>query len=161
MAATTDRRPLKPNADFPLTPHRNGQFCKKIRGKIEYFGANPDEALTEYLRVEDHLQAGQPRPAFEDPDAVTVAVLVNRYLVWCRNRRDKLVRTGESGITPVTYQDYLDVGVTIRNSLGETTSVDRLTSETFAKRATMIFTHDEVNTDEVNTIMSLTPTRMA
>ncbi|MCA9111365.1 MAG: tyrosine-type recombinase/integrase [Planctomycetaceae bacterium] len=141
MVRTTDRRPTKPYVDFPLTPHRNGQFCKKIRGTIHYFGANPDDALTEYLRVKDYLQAGEPRPPLDEPDAVTVDEVINRYLVWSRKRRDKRVKDGEGGITPVTYQDYLEVGAKIRDYLGETTPVNRLTSQTFTKM------RDEVEND--------------
>ena len=29
----------KPYAEFPLTPHPNGQWCKKIRGRLHYFEA--------------------------------------------------------------------------------------------------------------------------
>ena len=31
-------KPRKPSPSFPLTPHNNGQWCKKIRGKIHFFG---------------------------------------------------------------------------------------------------------------------------
>jgi hypothetical protein len=40
-------KPTKPNPSFPLTPHNNGQWCKKIRGKIRFFGIweEPEAAL--------------------------------------------------------------------------------------------------------------------
>jgi len=35
---------------FPLTLHKTGQYCKKIRGKFYYFGSDRDEALQRYPR---------------------------------------------------------------------------------------------------------------
>jgi len=34
---------------FPLTLHPTGQYCKKIRGKLYYFGTNKKEAQQRYL----------------------------------------------------------------------------------------------------------------
>ena len=34
---------------FPLTLHKTGQFCKKIRGKLYYFGTDKTVALERYL----------------------------------------------------------------------------------------------------------------
>jgi len=34
---------------FPLTLHPTGQYCKKIRGHIYYFGSDKKEALQSYL----------------------------------------------------------------------------------------------------------------
>ena len=40
-------RPSKPYPEFPLTPHPAGYWCKKIRGKVHYFGpwGDPDGAM--------------------------------------------------------------------------------------------------------------------
>jgi len=35
--------------EFPLTLHPTGQYCKKIKGKIYYFGSNKKQALQNYL----------------------------------------------------------------------------------------------------------------
>ena len=34
---------------FPLTLHPTGQYCKKIKGKIYYFGTDKKQALERYL----------------------------------------------------------------------------------------------------------------
>jgi integrase len=38
---------------FPLTLHETGQFCKKIKGKIYYFGADRQEALRRSEQASD------------------------------------------------------------------------------------------------------------
>ena len=55
------KKPSKPYPSFPLTAHNNGQWCKKIRGKINFFGVwdNPQTALDNYLRNAADLQAGR------------------------------------------------------------------------------------------------------
>lgn len=73
-------KPAKPYPEFPLTAHPTGYWCKKVRGKLHYFGPwdDPDGALKKYLDQKDDLHAGrQPRP---DAEALTVKELVNAYL---------------------------------------------------------------------------------
>jgi integrase len=93
-------KPSKPYPEFPLTPHPSGVWCKKIRGKLHYFGTwnDPDAALQAYLEQKDALHAGRtPRP---DPEALTVKDLANAFL----NAKQALVDTGE--LSRLTWGDY-------------------------------------------------------
>lgn len=84
-------RPSKPYSEYPLTAHPNGQWCRKIRDQIHYFGSwdDPDAALSLYLAQKDDLHAGRkPRP---DADAVLVKDVVNAFL----NHKDALLAAGE------------------------------------------------------------------
>ena len=85
-----------------MTPHNNGQWCKKIRGKLYFFGVwdDPDAALERYLRVATDLHAGrEPRPPTLSADAVTVKQLCNHYLTY-QHRRSQ---SGEIG--PRWFED--------------------------------------------------------
>lgn len=44
---------------FPLTRHPTGQYCKKIHGKIYYFGSDKKEALEKYLNQAACLHGSQ------------------------------------------------------------------------------------------------------
>ena len=54
-------QPDKPYKDFPLFAHANGQWAKRIRGELYYFGAwtDPDAAVTFYQPVCGDLYAGR------------------------------------------------------------------------------------------------------
>src|SRR5438477_3010990 len=93
-------KPSKPYPEFPLTAHPAGYWCKKIRGKLHYFGpwTDPDGALAKYLKQKDDLHAGKsPR---SEPAALTVKDLANAYL----NAKDQAVKAGE--LSPRTRADY-------------------------------------------------------
>jgi integrase len=99
-------KPAKPSPDFPLFPHANGTWAKKIRGKLHYVGswANDEAdrgagaALANYLAEKDDLHAGRkPRDTSTTP---TVKDLCNAFL----NAKQALVGTGE--LTPRSWQDY-------------------------------------------------------
>jgi hypothetical protein len=47
---------------FPLTLHPTGQFCKKIKGKLYYFGVDKKLALQRYLEQAAFLHSGTAVP---------------------------------------------------------------------------------------------------
>ena len=54
------KRSRKRRSDkFPLTLHPTGQYCKKIKGKIRYFGTDKKKALERYLAQATYLHGGQ------------------------------------------------------------------------------------------------------
>ncbi len=76
------RKPHKPYRTFPLTAHPNGQWCKKIRAQVRFFGvrADPDGAPANYNRQATDLHAGRgPRDRGPD-DVPTVKDLANAFL---------------------------------------------------------------------------------
>src|SRR4051794_30523709 len=77
--ASPQNKPKKPDAEFPLFPHRNGQWCKTIRAKHHYFGllADPQAALKKYLDQKDDLYAGRTPATGE---GTTLVSLVNQFL---------------------------------------------------------------------------------
>lgn len=58
-------KPRKPYRDFPLFPHANGSWCKKIKGKLVFFGgwSDPHAALEKYMAEREALYAGTAPPA--------------------------------------------------------------------------------------------------
>lgn len=94
MSQRPRRKPNKPYPSFPLTAHPNGQWCKKILGKLHFFGvwAQPDAAHQNYLRVAEDLHAGRaPSPAATGE--FTVKELGNQFLAYQMQR----VGTGQIG----------------------------------------------------------------
>ncbi len=95
MAESKRSKPKKPYPSFALTAHANGQWCKKIRGKVHFFGvwAEPDAALDRYHAVAADLHAGrEPTLSVASPELI-VKELGNQYLAYQMER----LATGEIG----------------------------------------------------------------
>ena len=126
--STTANKPGKPHADFPLFPHASGQWAKKIRQRLHYFGtwANDrkgEAALKKYLAEKDDLLAGRtPRPKVE---GITVAALCNHFLTAKRH----LAQTGE--ISTRTFADYYAVAENVVRAFGKDRLVADLVADDF------------------------------
>lgn len=84
-------KPSKPYRSFPLTAYNNGQWCKKIRGKIYFFRAwcDPQAAMDNYRRAGVDLQAGrQPQKFSLTAQGMTVKKVANRFLTYQLERID-------------------------------------------------------------------------
>ena len=54
-------KPSKPTSDYPLFAHANGQWAKKIKGKLCYFGPwdDPEGAFLRYLGHDTEASNGR------------------------------------------------------------------------------------------------------
>ncbi|MEQ1904755.1 MAG: site-specific integrase [Pirellulaceae bacterium] len=120
-------KPKRPPG-FPLFAHASGQWAKKVRGKMEYFGvwSDPQTALDEWLFHKDNLLAGRSRQS-HDPDALTVVDLGESFL----QSKERKVQTGE--LAQCTFDDYREVAKVVVAELGERTPVEQLRPDDFAK----------------------------
>lgn len=121
-------RPPKPRNDFPLFPHRNGRWAKKVRGKFVYFGKWADDpkgeaAINYFLDHKVEIMAGRtPRAS---TDGLTVRDLCNHFLTAKEHQRDA------GDITPRSFSDYLATCKTIVDSFGAKRLVDDLAADDF------------------------------
>ena len=96
----TQRRRTRSDT-FPLTLHPTGQYCKKINGKIYYFGTNKKQALKRYLDQATYLH-GYPCAATKGSDgSMPLRQLCDLYLGYQHAR----VRAG--AITGRHYADQV------------------------------------------------------
>ncbi len=139
-AATTDEesaqripahdRPAKPRPDFPLYPHKSGQWAVKVRGKMHYCGPWRDdrkgvEALAYWNRIKDYVLAGEEPP--EPTDGLTVGDLVNKFL----HARKGDVESGD--LEHRTWKDYEAIGKRMIGVWGRGKAVLALKPEDFRK----------------------------
>lgn len=116
---------------FPLSKHKGtGYWCKKIRGRVFYFGKVADDpkgkaALEQYVREKTDLEAGrEPR---EKTDGLTVADLADRFLVHKEAFRDN----GE--LSPRTFETYHATCATVVKTFGGGRAVVDLVPDDFRK----------------------------
>lgn len=65
---------------FPLTLHPTGQYCKKITGKMYYFGSDKKETLQRYLNQATYLHGRQENLQKPMENSMTLKQLCDMYL---------------------------------------------------------------------------------
>lgn len=65
---------------FPLTLHKTGQYCKKIKGKLYYFGSDKQQALNRYFEQAAFLHNGYGSSRDSMNRRMSIKTLCNLYL---------------------------------------------------------------------------------
>ena len=79
MAKSNSKRKTRSDK-FPLTLHPTGQYCKKIKGKLYYFGSDKQKALERYLEQAFFLHAGKGAKNKSAYDNLSLKTLCNLYI---------------------------------------------------------------------------------
>lgn len=126
--STSKTKPRKPYPEFPLFPHVCGQWVKKIKARLHYFGvwADPEAALKKYLAERDFLQAGLAPPS-GDGEAVTLRDLCNAFLTSKQQR----LESGELG--RATFTDYKHSCELVLVTFGKLRMADSISPGDFVK----------------------------
>jgi integrase len=110
--------------DCPLFLHKTGQWAKKVRGRMLYFGKDLDAALERWADEKDALLAGRTP---KTRNGLTVADLANRFLT----SKKTLLDSGE--LSPRTWKDYYATCETLVEVLRRDAQVESLTGDDFEK----------------------------
>ena len=131
MAKSTDskarRKPPKPYSGFPMFAHPSGQWSKKIRGKLKYFGVwnDPEAALERLNREFPYLSEGRTPPPVDTGDGCTLRNLANAFL---RSKKRKL-DAGE--LSPRSFRDYHQSCETVLTFFKKDRRIDDLRPDDF------------------------------
>lgn len=135
----TKQRPPKPYPEFPLFAHNNGQWCRKIAGKLYSFGSwdDPDAALKKHGEEYAYRKQGIEPPV--EFNGWRVGDLVNKWLEVLEDR----LSDGE--IVQHTFDACHRVGALIVHHIDRDKAVDSLTPDDFrAFRSAMLKEHSLV-----------------
>ena len=123
-------KPSKPYPTFPLTAHPNGQWCKKIRGKLHFFGvwADPQAAMDRYLTEAADLHAGrEPHVSSVTDVGISVKEASNAFLAWQKDKLD----AGEIG--PRWFEDCRTILEAFAKHVGKARAATDLTPGDFQR----------------------------
>jgi integrase len=71
---------------FPLTKHPTGQYCKKIKGKLYYFGSEKRKALERYYEQAAYLHSGRVMQPKMTGESISVKTLCNLFIDYQESR---------------------------------------------------------------------------
>ena len=126
-------------SDFPLTKHPRGYWCKKIKGKLHYFGKVADDpegraALEEWSNSKESILLYGYKPD-KHSGKLTVGELVNEYL----NARRLDVEAGE--LAERSHREYRLACVRLVDAIGKSRAAADMGPDDFARIKNEITKH--------------------
>jgi integrase len=117
--------------DFPLTPHPSGRWCKKVLGKVWFFGKLGDGWQDAQQRFDEDKKAiySGRKPQRLQKGGLTLLDLCNRFMDFKRQH------VNEERLTLRSWYDYHEMCKRLMKVLGEDRSVNDLGPDDFAKLA--------------------------
>ena len=121
MTTHTKHKPQKPSPEFPLTPHGSGKWCKKIAGKLLYFGTWGDSegALREYEQFSKGQGdgTGSAVKLRRDPPSVPADFPLYKHKngQWAKTIRGKKCYFGSISDPAGAKQRYLEQRIDLEN----------------------------------------------
>src|SRR4029079_9428294 len=111
----------------PMFAHPSGQWAKKIRGSLKYFGvwADPEAALARLNREWPYLKEGRTPPPVDVSGGCTLRKLANEFL---RSKEEKL---NANDLSPRTFRDYYKTCDVLIDHFGREKRVDDLRPDEF------------------------------
>ena len=105
MTNTANKKSRKTRSDkFPLTLHKTGQYCKKIKGKLYYFGVDKKQALQRYHEHATVLHSGKTiLSTLQNNNDLSLKYLSNLYL----EHQQLRASTGQLEFRQICDQKYL------------------------------------------------------
>ena len=121
-------KPQKPAANFPLTRHPSGRWCKKLRGKVYYFGKLDDwqAALERFNREWPYILAGKT-PSADGTEGCTIRTLCNAFLA----AKERRMESGE--LSRQSFAEYHATCTMLIESFGRERLVDDLAPGDFER----------------------------
>jgi len=81
MSKSDNKKGRKTRSDkHPLTLHKTKQYCKKIKGKLYYFGTDKKLALRRYLEQASYLYSGKIFKSEDKNKGMFISYFCNLYL---------------------------------------------------------------------------------
>lgn len=128
-AQAAHSKPSKPYPSFPLTPHNNGQWCKKVRGTVHFFGVWSDwsAALKRYEQQAADLHSGRsPQPSVP-AETVTIKMVGNAFLTY------QLEKVQATQISGRWFEDCRRVVVHFAKCMGKDRTASHLRGSDFQR----------------------------
>ncbi|MCD0459971.1 tyrosine-type recombinase/integrase [Roseiconus lacunae] len=106
----------------PLTPHASGQYCGRVAGRLQYFGADHEDALRRYLDARAGIE--------EDETRVSVRHVCDAYL------DSQQAKVDAGNLSERTLRDYHDMAKRFASRIGRNRLYQSLKPSDFASLRT-------------------------